>query len=68
MIVGKGFDFSNQLFDYDTSKREIFLILIAEEQMEQQGWNQLTMTPWVGNRLELPEGWILQVENEEFGH
>jgi hypothetical protein len=37
VIVGKGFDFPNQLFDYDTSKREIFLILIAEGQMEQQG-------------------------------
>jgi len=36
--------------------------------MEQLGWNQLTMIPWVGNMLEIPLGWLLQVENQWFGH
>ena len=26
------------------------------------------MTPWVGNKLELPLGWWLQVENQRIGH
>ena len=36
--------------------------------MEEPGWNQLNMIPWVGNKLELPQGWMLQVENQEFGY
>ena len=68
MTVGQRFDLPKQLLDYDTCKKQIFFIFIAERQMEQPGWNQLTMTPWEGNRLELPQGWILQVENQEFGH
>ena len=68
MTVGKIFDLANQLFDYDTCKKQIFFIFIAERQMDQLGWNQLTMTPWVGNMFELSHRWILQVENEEFGH
>ena len=49
-------------------KDKSFYILIVGGQMEQPSWKQLTMTPWVGNRLELSQGWILQVENEEFDH
>ena len=45
-----------------------YIIIIAGGQMEHPCWNQLTMTPWVGNMFELPQGWILQVENKEFGH
>jgi hypothetical protein len=37
VTVGKIFDFPNQLFDYDTCKRQIFFILIVEGQMEQPG-------------------------------
>ena len=66
MTVGQRFDFPNQLFDYETCKKQIFCIFIAKRQMEQPGWNQLSMTPWVGNMLELPQGWMLQVENHEF--
>jgi hypothetical protein len=37
MTVGKRFDFPNQLFDYDTCKKQIIFIFIAERQMEQPG-------------------------------
>ena len=45
-----------------------YFIIIVEGQMEQWCWNQVTVTPWVGNMLEPPQGWLLQVENQEFGH
>jgi len=67
-LLGKDFICPTNSLIVTHVKDKSFYILIVGGQIEQPSWKQLTMTPWVGNRLELPQGWILQVENEEFDH
>ena len=68
LLLGKDLILATNSLTVTHVKDKYFYILIVEGKMEQQGWKQLNMIPWVGNILDLPQGWILQVENEEFGH